>query len=84
MDMINFTRQKNGMEEEYNKIIRSELDLIYANGNNKDALNERFKELKTRKEMHQRDIERVSLELTLTYRALKEITDNWNKIIKEE
>lgn len=84
MDMINFTRRKNGMEEEYNKIMRSELDLIYANGNTKNALEERFIEYRRRRERYQEDAGRHNLELILTYRALKEITDNWNSIIKEE
>jgi len=83
MDIMNFTRRKNGMSEEYEKIKKSELYLIYANGNTKDALKERFIELSRRKERYEETIERESLELILIYRALKEITENWEEITKE-
>ena len=69
------------MEEEYRKILRSEMDIIHLNTltiRNPETLKERYHELKKRKERLFDQFQINMLEITLTQRALKEMHINWN------
>jgi len=82
MDMIKFTHNENGMNDEYEKILRNEIDIILANCypkiRIKQALNDRFNELHIRQDRYFEDIQRMMTEISLTERALHEIEENWN------
>lgn len=76
--MLEFTRRETGMENEYNKVLTREVHIIYANGRTKESLNDRYKELRMRKERLLDHIQSEMTEFTLEERALAEISDNWN------
>lgn len=78
VDMIEFTRRKNGMEEEYNKVLRREIDIIISCGRTKETLNNRYRELQKRQERFFDTIQSMMIEITLDERALAEISSNWN------
>ncbi len=80
--MIEFTHAKDGMEKEYQKILRKERALINANCypgiRIKQALNERYEELHGRQDRYFEDIQCMMIEISLTEKALHEIDENWN------
>lgn len=78
VDMIEFTRRKTGMNDEYIKILEQEIWIINANGHEDKALKDRYEELRKRKERYLQNIQHMMLELTLQERALAEIKENWN------
>jgi len=78
MDMIEFTRSKDGLEKEYQKVLRRELDMIYANGRTKESLNERYNELHKYQGRYFEEMQNRMTEMSLTDRALSEISHNWN------
>jgi len=81
MDLIEFTHSKTGMEDEYQKILKSELEMIRYNTGDfriKQSLNERYEELHRRRDRYFESIQNMMTELLLTERALHEIDDNWN------
>lgn len=78
VDMLEFTRNENGMEEEYNKVIRGEINIIVACGRTKISLDNRYKELQKRRERFLNEIQSMMIKLTLDERALAEISNNWN------
>lgn len=78
VDMTEFTRNKNGMEEEYRKILGQEIWMIRANGHTKDVLDSRYEELRRRKERFFDTIQNMMVEISLQQRALAEISSNWN------
>jgi len=78
MDMLEFKRCKTGMEDEYNKILRQQIDIIRMNDRTKESLKDRYNELHRRKERLLEYIQSEMTEFTLEERALAEISSNWN------
>lgn len=66
------------MDDEYLKILRQQIDIIYMNGRTKESLNDRYNELHKRKERLSDYIQSEMTEFTLEVRALAEISSNWN------
>jgi len=78
MDMIEFTRSKDGIEKEYRKILDKEVLMIYTLGKTKRSLDIRYNELHRRKDRYFEEIQNKMTEISLTERALSEISSNWN------
>ena len=76
--MLEFTRQKTGMDDEYKKVLESYLILIRANGRIKQTLNEQYQDLHRRQLDFLDVIQNKMTEFSLEERALHEIDDNWN------
>ncbi len=78
MDMIEFTRAKDGLEKEYKKILNRELEMIHINGRTNESLNDRYNELHKRQDRYFEEMQNRMTEISLTDRALSEISSNWN------
>jgi len=78
MDMIEFTRAKDGLEKEYQKILNRELEMILINGRINKSLNDRYNELHKRQDRYFEEMQNIMTEISLTDRALSEISHNWN------
>lgn len=75
---MEFTRQPNGMEDEYQKVLERTKRLLRANGRTKGAWNEMLRDLR-QEERNIYDIAQIAiLEVTLKERALHEMENNWN------
>ncbi|MFA4946879.1 MAG: hypothetical protein WC607_05095 [Candidatus Micrarchaeia archaeon] len=78
MDMLEFTKRKTGMDDEYKKVLNSMIYRINTNGKTKESLENRKKELDKTKRRILTELQYNMTELSLEERALAEISENWN------
>ena len=78
IDILKFTTQKTGMDDEYKKVLDLMIKLTNMNGKTKKYLDEKYKALYNEKMNYFEKIERDMVQFTLEERALEEITENWD------
>lgn len=78
MDMLEFTRQSNGMEDEYQKVLKRTADLIRYNGRDKKSLEIVHKQLDDERKNFSELLQTMMTRFSLEDRAIVEIRNRWN------
>lgn len=75
-NMLNFIHSEKGMQEEYEKIKKTEEFMVRINSGCENATKMRYEQLERRKKQLYDEIEARAIELAMTERALGELTKN--------
>lgn len=75
---MEFTRRPNGMEDEYQKVLKKTKSLLYANGHTREEWNKMYRDLHYKEQELYEYIQFNVLELILEEQALRELDDHIN------